>query len=258
MKISIIIPCFNEEDNILEFYKALKNHISTIDYNFEILFINDGSEDKTEDIIISITNLDENAKLISFPKNFGHQKALKAGIDKSTGDAVITIDCDFQQPIILIKEFIKEWKEEKFLVVHGIKKENKTGFVYSFIIFLAYKIINFFNTHQIDANGSDFFLLDKKVVNEIKRLENDNILIRSFVSFMNFRKKKIFYDLNERKYGKSKYTFSKFFNIFVLALLSDFYLVKKKTLMKKLINFLLNKKNDKKYIITNTKNIYEK
>ncbi|MDC3031087.1 glycosyltransferase family 2 protein [Candidatus Pelagibacter sp.] len=258
MKISIVIPCFNEEENILEFHNELKNHISTIDCNFEILFVNDGSEDKTEDKIISITNLDDNIKLISFSQNFGHQKALKAGIDKSTGDAVITIDCDFQQPISLIKEFVREWKEEKFLVVHGIKKENKRGFIYSSVIFLAYKIINLFNTHQIDVNGSDFLLLDKKVVNEIKRLENDNILIRSFVSFMDFRKKKIFYNLNERKHGKSKYTLSKFFNIFMLALLSDFYLVKKKSLVKRLINLLLNKKIDEKYIITNTKNIYEK
>ena len=256
MKISIVIPCFNEENNILEFYNELKNHISTINYDFEIIFINDGSNDKTEDEIISITNLNENAKLISFSENFGHQKALKAGIDKSTGDAVITIDCDFQQPITLIKEFIKEWKQEKFLVVHGIKKENKAGFIYTFIIFLAYKIINFFNTHQIDPNGSDFFLLDKKVVNEIKRLENDNLLIRSFVSFMKFKKKKILYNLNERKYGKSKYTFSKFFNIFVLAFLSDFYLDKKKTPIKRLFNLLINKKNDKRYIIKKKKKLF--
>jgi dolichol-phosphate mannosyltransferase len=255
MKTSIIVPCYNEESNIEEFYNELKKHISTIDSEFEILFINDGSEDETESKIVSIAESDHNVKLISFIKNFGHQKALKAGIDKSNSDVVVTIDCDFQQPIMLIKEFMKKWDNGKFLVVHGIKKSNKTSLLRSLIVFFAYKIINLCNSNQIDVNGSDFFLLDKKVVNEIKKIKNSNILIRSFVSVMDYKKKKIFYNLNERKHGKSKYTFGKFFNIFILALLHDYNLLKKKSLIKQLVNYLFNKKDNENYVILKTKNI---
>ena len=255
MKTSIVVPCYNEESSVEEFYYELKKHILTINSQFEILFINDGSEDKTETKIINIAETDKNVKLVSFIKNFGHQKALKAGIDKSEGDVVITIDCDFQQPITLIKEFIKEWDKVKFLVVHGIKKTNKTNFLRSFVVYCAYKIINFCNSNKIDLNGSDFFLLDKKVVNDIKKVKTDNMLIRSFVSIMNYEKKKIFYNLNERKHGKSKYTIRKFFNIFILALLHDYNFVKKKSKLKQLINHLFNKKNNENYVILKTKNI---
>ena len=102
------------------------------------MFINDGSEDKTETKIINIAETDKNVKLVSFIKNFGHQKALKAGIDKSEGDVVITIDCDFQQPITLIKEFIKEWDKGKFYC--SWNKENNKQILRSFVVYCAYKL----------------------------------------------------------------------------------------------------------------------
>ena len=202
--ISIVIPCHNEEKNISILYDELKNNLP-IDQKHEIIFVNDGSADKTLEEINKIIDLDNSVKCINFVKNFGHQIALKAGFDHSSGDCVITMDADLQHPPHLIKEFIEIWKNKKIKVIHAIKKSNSTSLIRKFFIFFGYRIANFLSTNKIEIGGSDFCLYDKQVVNHIKALASGNLMFRSFTTWMGFKKERLFFHPPKRKYGKTTY-----------------------------------------------------
>ncbi len=219
--ISIVLPVLNEEENIDQIYISLIEELSLINIkNFEIIFVDDGSTDNSCHIIKKICEKDTNVKLVSFTKNFGHQVAIFAGLLKSNGKSVIVMDCDFQHPVELIGLMYKEWLENKEIIIHGIKKSNKTTWLRDKLTIIGYKLINIFSGAKITKGGSDFYLLDRKIVDRVIKLNEPRIMLRMFFSVLGFNKKNLFFEPKKRKSGVTSYSISKLFHIFSHSIVS--------------------------------------
>lgn len=207
-KLSIIIPAYNEEQNISHLIAELNKSLSTINYAYELIFVNDGSKDNTLQEIIKQTDLYPNVYFIEFSKNFGKDYALKAGIDIAQGDAVVTMDADLQHPPHLLPEMLKRW-EEGFDIVYTYRQEanrhvSGTQRVASKTF---YKIINLLSDIKLENGISDFRLLDKKVVDELKHINEYEIFFRGMVKWVGFRQVGIPYTPAERHTGEASYSF---------------------------------------------------
>ena len=207
-KVSIIIPCFNEENNVDILYKKIKEVLTGIDV--QLLFIDDCSSDNTLGSIELISQSDLNVKYVSFSRNFGHQNALKAGLEYADGDCVISMDADLQHPPELITSLIEKW-QEGFDIVYTIRKDNENvSFLKKISAFLFYKIINKISDIEIKKGTADFRLMDKSVV---KVLNNDikeyHLFYRGLIPWIGYTQFGIEYTPNKRSSGKSKYSFLK-------------------------------------------------
>ena len=211
-KISIVIPCYNEEKSLPVLYDELSKTINSIDnYEWEILFINDGSKDETINTLKSLAENNNNVKAINFTRNFGHQAALTAGYELSdqTSDAVICMDGDLQHPPELIVEMIKKW-EEGYDVVQTIRRgTEKQTFIKKITSKMFYWVMSKMTDVEIIDGAADFRLLDKKTVMAYNLLKEKNRFIRGLISWLGFKTTTIPYYANERKFGKSKYSFGK-------------------------------------------------
>ncbi|AWB44501.1 glycosyltransferase [Paenibacillus sp. CAA11] len=202
---SIIIPMYNEEAVIQETYRRLKKVMNSTDENYELIFINDGSSDRSAEIIQDYAEWDESVKLIDFSRNFGHQIAITAGMDYSSGEAVIIIDADLQDPPELILSMIDKWREG-YEVVYAkrIKRNGETWFKkWSAGVF--YRILRASTEIPIPVDTGDFRLMDRKVCDEMKRLPENNRFVRGLVSWVGFRQTAIEYERDERLAGETKY-----------------------------------------------------
>lgn len=209
--ISVVIPSFNEEGNIQKLFHRIKVNLEKVNYHFEIIFVDDGSTDGTLNQIKSLAKETKVVKFISFSKNFGHQKALKAGLDFSKGDAIISLDADLQHPPELIPSLIRKW-ELGYDIVYTIRRNTeKTSFFKKFTANLFYKLLNQLSGLNISQGAADFRLLDRKVVNVIREMHEDNLFIRGMIPWLGFNQVGIAYDPGERVWGASKYTFKKMF-----------------------------------------------
>lgn len=210
MKISVIIPCYNEEEVIEETYKEVKRVMETNNYDHEIIFVNDGSKDRTLEILRSITQKDNNVIVISFSRNFGHQSAVSAGINNCNGDVAVIIDADLQDPPQLIPEMVKIHLEQHANVVYGVRKERKgESFFKKFTAKLFYRLLNILSDVKFPLDTGDFRLIDKKVIDEFKKLKERDKYIRGLISWMGFKQVPIYYDRNPRLAGKTKYPLRK-------------------------------------------------
>ena len=209
-KLSIVIPTYNEEGNIALLYDQLKEVLNEEGIEqFELIFVNDGSSDKSLSVIKGLSDRDTRVKFISFSRNFGHQHALKAGLDHAVGDAVISMDADLQHPPALIPEMLKKWKEGAQVVytiraqedgISWFKKQTSSGF---------YWLINKLSEHPIIDGAADFRLLDKKVVAEIRRYSEKELFFRGMISGIGFKQSSIHFKPNKRHSGQTKYSFNK-------------------------------------------------
>jgi len=214
--ISIIVPMYFEEAVVEECYKRLTNVALSANLNYEIIFINDGSTDKTPELLESIAIKNQNVKVINFSKNFGHQIAVSAGIDKAQGDAVIIIDADLQDPPELIPKMIDLW-EKGYEVVYGKrKKRDGESFFKRFTAKAFYRVLNNMSDVPIPMDTGDFRLLDKKVVEVLRRMPEQNRFLRGMSSWAGFRQIELEYERKERFAGKTKYPLKK-----MLKLASD-------------------------------------
>ncbi len=209
-KLSLVIPCYNEEDNISFLYENIITYIK--EYSYEILFINDGSTDKTLSEIKTLSEKYQNIKYISLSRNFGHQNALKAGYDNSSGDCVISLDADSQHPAYLIKDMIAKW-QDGYDVVYTIRNDNNARFIKKYSSKLFYKLINKLSNTEIHQGAADFRLLDKTVINEIRKLNENYLFIRGLISWVGFKQIAIHYTPEERHTGKTKYSTKKMLNL---------------------------------------------
>lgn len=208
-KISFVVPVFNEEENIHEFYRRLTQVMAPLPYDYEILFIDDGSKDRTSQLIRELAEKDPNVQGYVFARNFGHQLALTCGLDQSTGDAVISMDGDLQHPPEMVPELLKKW-EEGFEIVQTVRKATEDATWFKNITSrLYYKLINSMSEVGITPGGSDFRLMDRKAVDALNRFRERARFIRGMVNNLGFRYTTLEFVAPPRFAGHSKFNLRK-------------------------------------------------
>ncbi len=189
--ISIVIPMYYEEKVAEECYKRLKSVMDSCDYEYELVFVNDGSRDGTLDILERVAGKDRNVKVLSFSRNFGHQLAVTAGIDRARGNAIIIIDADLQDPPELIPEMLKLW-EQGYEVVYAKRKRRKGESIFKRATArLFYRLLDKLSDTRIPLDTGDFRLIDAKVADELRRMREKNRFLRGMVSWIGFKQKPI-------------------------------------------------------------------
>lgn len=208
-KISIIVPVYNEEGNVLDAYSALSQIAESLKdkYRFEILFTDNHSQDKTFSILQSLAKNDPRLKVVRFSKNFGYQKSIYTGYLLSSGDAVVQFDCDMQDPPEMIPKFIEKW-EEGYVVVYGIRKKREEIFLMNIIRKIFYRIISYLSDDNLPRDAGEFRLIDKKMIDEFRKLYDYSPYIRGLIASFGFDQIGIPYDRLKRKKGKSKFKLS--------------------------------------------------
>lgn len=207
--ISVIVPTFNESGNI----DQLAGEVSaTLKEDYEIIFVNDGSDDDSLAKVKELGNKNKSVKYVSFSRNFGHQAALRAGLAYAKGDAVISMDADLQHPPALVPELIAKWREG-FDIVYTIRKETDgTGLAKRLTSKWFYKTINFVADLHIEEGTADFRLLDRKVVDVINVQQESDLFMRGYINWIGFNRIGIPYVPAKRFSGHSKYTLKKMFS----------------------------------------------
>ena len=207
MKISICVPVFNEELNIKPFYEEMKKFMSKNNYeNYEIIFSDNYSTDKTEDEIIKICEKNLNVKYMKFTHNLGYDRSVYENYLASSGDFAVSIDCDLQDDLETINKFIEKWKNG-YDMVYGIRYSRKGNFIFTLFNRLYYRIFNFFQFRNLPNDSGDFRLVDRSIIKEL----NKNKIINPYTRFLTFvyskNPKGIFYKRDVRKLGYSKFGF---------------------------------------------------
>lgn len=214
-KISVVIPMYYEEEVAHLCYDRVSTVLKSLSdkYEYEIIFVNDGSKDKTLKILKDIANNDKCVKVISFSRNFGHQVAVTAGIKYITGDAIVIMDADLQDPPELIPDMLKLW-EEGNEVIYGKRKTRKGESAFKLLTAkMFYTFLNSMSEVEIPKNTGDFRLVDRKVIDVINSLPEHNKFLRGLFSWVGFEQKAFLYDRPERKLGTTKYPFKKMFKL---------------------------------------------
>jgi dolichol-phosphate mannosyltransferase len=207
-KISVVVPCFNEEEGLKTFNEILIQFLPRI-YDYEIIYINDGSSDNTFHIIRALAENNPKIKYISFSRNFGHQNALKAGYDFASGDCAISLDADLQHPPAVIPELISKW-EQGFEIVNTIRHDHQSiSLAKKISSGLFYRIMKKLSDVNIENGMADFRLVDKKVLKELKRFQENYLFFRGIIPWMGFKQATVEFTANERFAGTTKYTFRK-------------------------------------------------
>lgn len=206
---SVVVPVYNEELVVLETYGRLKKVMDSTGENYEIIFINDGSRDKTARIITEICLSDPNIKLIDFSRNFGHQVAITAGMDFTSGEAIVVIDADLQDPPELIPKMLEKWREG-FDVVYGKRLERKGESLFKLATAsMFYRFLHSMTDVDIPVDTGDFRLIDRKVCDALKLISERNRYVRGIISWLGFRQTGLEYNRDKRFAGETKYPLRK-------------------------------------------------
>ncbi|WP_230932514.1 glycosyltransferase family 2 protein [Priestia sp. TSO9] len=209
VKYSIVVPVYNEEEVIHETYRRLTEVMRSTKEAYELLFVNDGSRDRTVEIIKEYSEQDPAVVLLDFARNFGHQIAITAGMDYARGEAVVVIDADLQDPPELILEMIEKWKQG-FDVVYA-KRTKRKGETYfkKQTAAMFYRFLRAMTDIDIPLDTGDFRLLDRKVCNQMNSIQEKNRFVRGLVSWVGFKQTAVEYERDERLAGESKYPLNK-------------------------------------------------
>ena len=221
-KVSFIIPCYNEEEVLPLLYQRLNNVSNELkDYECEFIFINDGSKDKTEEIVENLNKNDNRVKLYSFARNFGHQAAVSCGIHRCESDFAIIIDADLQDPPEIIPDMIKEYEKTKTPIIYGkrISREGESLFK-KLTASIFYRLINLLSEVQFPVDTGDFRLIDKTVIEAYKSFSENPKYIRGLISWMGFEQKAFEYKRESRIAGTTKYTLKKMLRLALTGILS--------------------------------------
>ena len=209
MKLSIVIPAYNEEKNIKLLYKQISSALKN--YEFECIFVDDGSKDNTFEEIKILSEKDNRIKGLSFSRNFGHQTALLAGLKEVENDIIITIDADGQHPPVIIPELINEYQKGFDIVNTKRISTADASFFKKLSSKWYYKILNTLTDIKIESDSSDFRLMTKRTVNAFLQIDEKDRFTRGLVKWIGFKQSVIEFKAPERMSGKSKYTFRKMF-----------------------------------------------
>jgi len=206
--ISIITPVFNEEDNVNEFVAVVSKVMTTLDnqYDYEVIFTDNHSTDQTFEILKEIAGKDNRIRVFRFSKNYGYQKSILTGYTKARGDCAIQLDCDLQDSPELISDFICQW-EKGYKVVYGVRKKRKEGFFITALRRLFYRMIDFMSEEPLPHDAGDFRLVDRLVLDELKKVDDCDPYLRGMIAVMGFKQIGIPYERSERKRGLSKFSF---------------------------------------------------
>jgi len=208
--LSVIIPVYNEQDNI----KVLLNRLIPVvkKYQYEIIFVDDGSKDKTPEMLKKQGAKNKNIKLISFYRNFGHQMALTAGYEVAKGDAVISLDADLQDPPEIILKMLERWRVGAKIVYAKRSKREVDGFFKKITAQFFYRFINFLSDTEIPTDVGDFRLLDREVVDFLNKLPEQSRFLRGLVSWGSYPADYIYFEREKRFAGKTHYGILKMIN----------------------------------------------
>lgn len=209
MRYSVVVPMFNEEEVIAQTYKALTDVMERTEERYELIFVNDGSRDRTEEMVESICKEDKRVKLVNFSRNFGHQIAISAGMDYADGDAIIVIDADLQDPPEVMLNMIAKWKQG-YDVVYGRRMKRKGETLFKKVTALAfYRFLRSMTSVDLPVDSGDFRLIDRKVCTVLSGLTERNRYVRGLVSWVGFKQTSVEYVREERFAGETKYPLRK-------------------------------------------------
>lgn len=207
--LSLVVPAFNEEEAMEQSFERTYRAMRSIGYPFEIIYIDDGSRDRTWEIISRLAREHEEVRALRFSRNFGHQLAVTAGMDEAKGDAVIIMDADLQDPPEVIADMVKAW-EQGADIAYGkrLHRKGETA-AKKFTAWCYYRLLNFMSAYPIPLDTGDFRLLDKAVADEFKVLREHNRFLRGMSAWLGYNAVPVEYVREERCAGKTKYTLKK-------------------------------------------------
>ncbi|MFS7250639.1 glycosyltransferase family 2 protein [Rahnella rivi] len=213
MNISLVVPVFNEEEAIPIFYQAVRKNAELQNHSVEIVFVNDGSVDSTEDIINALSISDDLVKSVNFTRNFGKEPALFAGLEYSSGDAVIPIDVDLQDPIEVIPLLLEKWKLGADVVLAKRSDRSSDGHLKRKSAELFYKLHNKISNPKIEENVGDFRLMSREIVENIKSMPERNLFMKGILSWVGGNVEVVEYSRAERVAGNTKFNGWKLWNL---------------------------------------------
>lgn len=218
--LSVIVPCLNEEKNLIEFKGRIIKVINDLSITYKIYFIDDGSTDKSWEIIKDFSNEDKNILGIKLSKNFGHQNAISAGFQSANSDYVLIMDADLQDPPELLHDMYNKISKNNLNVVYAKRIKSNENLFKKFTSKIFYIIFNALSDVKIPRDTSDFRIIDKKILNEIKKLSEKDIFYRGLIPWMGFKSDFVEFERKNRKQGQSGWTLVKMFNFAITALTS--------------------------------------
>lgn len=210
--ISIIVPVYNEAESLPELYKELSQHSRMLPYRFEMLFVDDGSQDGSAKVLRTFARKDHRVRLIRFSRNFGKEAAVTAGLHAARGNAALIMDADMQMPPSLMSQFITKWEAGAEVVV-GVFKSRNLSVVKRWGAKLFYRIMKHISHTKITPNATDYRLLDRKVVNVFNQFTERNRITRGLIDWIGFDREYIYFEQAPRKFGAPSYTFRKLVNL---------------------------------------------
>lgn len=210
--LSVVVSVYNEEKALKEFYRETRQVLDHLSWDYELIFVNDGSQDDSLSDLEELSRQDSRVKLIHFSRNFGHEAAMIAGLDYSLGDGVVCMDADLQHPPECIPEIIRCF-EEGYQVINMVRTKNAdAGLVKNITSLTFYRLINAISNVHFEPNASDFFALDRQVVQVLKSSYREKVrFLRGYVQNVGFQKTTLSYEARPRVAGKSKYSLKKLF-----------------------------------------------
>ncbi len=218
-KISVVVPCYNEEQVLPELFKRITKAAITWNLDWDVVCIDDGSTDSTYDFLRSQHKKDKRWKLVSLSRNFGHQAAITCGLNYATGDAVIILDADLQDPPEVLKDFIKKWRQG-YEVVYAVRTQRKESSFKKLGYWLFYRFLQKISQIQIPLDSGDFCLMDRKVVNVLNQMPEQNRFVRGLRAWAGFKQIGVVYERKPRFAGDSKYPFKKLLKLAMDGVLS--------------------------------------
>lgn len=219
ISLSVIVPIFNEEEGILDFAQELRSNLDSLNLNYEVLFINDGSTDKTQEKINSINW--QQLKSFEFQFNAGHMRALESGFDLAQGGRILTLDADLQHPPKYISEFLKIQEEHQVDVVYGVRDtRSEDKFLKRLSAKIYYFLMRKLSGINIRENAADFRLITRKVNEILKEIPDENKIYRLLIPSLKFKESQLIYKADKRIAGKTKYSFKKMSLLALTSVLS--------------------------------------
>ncbi len=208
--LSVVVSCYNEELALNQFYEETSRILNKLDWDYELIFVNDGSQDSTMEVLTRLSQADPKVKVISFSRNFGHEAAMIAGLDYSKGDGIVCMDADLQHPPEYLPEIVKKFTEG-YDVINMVRTKNESaGWFKNFASSAFYHLINVLSDVKFEPNASDFFAISKKAGKVLKDHYREKVrFLRGYVQNIGFRRTTIEYEARVRVAGESKYSIKK-------------------------------------------------